>query len=94
LPFQELRAINRENTHSLITSPLTQIEYKSFPGIVERYLLVFVDVAFYRIGSIPPYSRMLYPPIVQSINLGAWSKTNVLFDYVSSKINLHFGIGA
>jgi hypothetical protein len=57
LPFQEYRATNRENTYNLVTSPLTQIELKSFLGIVGRYLLVFVDVAFYRL--IPPCSRMI-----------------------------------
>jgi hypothetical protein len=38
--------VNRENTHSLVTFPLTQIELKSFPGIMGRYFLVFVDMAF------------------------------------------------
>ena len=46
LPSQESRAVNRENTHSLVSSPLTQIELKSFSGIVERYFLVFADVTF------------------------------------------------
>jgi hypothetical protein len=50
---------NQEHTHSLVTSPLTQIEFKSFPGIVGRYLLVFADVAFYRTWSVLPCSRML-----------------------------------
>jgi hypothetical protein len=44
LPFQESRVVNRKNTHSLVTSPLTQIDFKSFPGIVGKYLLVFADV--------------------------------------------------
>jgi hypothetical protein len=44
--------VNRENTHSLVTFPLIQIELKSFLGIVGRYLLVFVDVAFYRTESV------------------------------------------
>jgi hypothetical protein len=59
LPFQEARAVNMKNTYNIITSLLTQIELKSFPSIVGRYLLVFADVAFYKTGSIPPYSRML-----------------------------------
>jgi hypothetical protein len=59
LPFQESRVVNRDNTHCLVISPLTQIELKSFPSIVGRYLLVFVDVAFYRKGSVLSYSRML-----------------------------------
>jgi hypothetical protein len=53
LPFQESRAVNKKNTHSLITSPLTQIELKSFAGIMGRYLLVLVDVSFYKTGSVP-----------------------------------------
>jgi hypothetical protein len=52
LPFQESRVVNRENAHSLITSLLIQIELKSFPGIVGRYLLVFASVAFYMTGSV------------------------------------------
>jgi hypothetical protein len=51
LPFQESRAVNRKNTHTLVFS-LTQIEFKSFPGIVKRYFLVFANVAFYKTGSI------------------------------------------
>jgi hypothetical protein len=62
LPSQESRVVNRENTHSLVTSPLTQIKLKSFPCIMRRYLLVFIDVAFYRTGLVPPCSRMLCTP--------------------------------
>jgi hypothetical protein len=54
LSFQESRVVNRENIHNLVTSPLTQIEFKSFPGIMERYFLVFADAAFYMTGSILP----------------------------------------
>jgi hypothetical protein len=32
--------------------PHTQIEIKSFPSIVGRYLLVFANVTFFRIGSV------------------------------------------
>jgi hypothetical protein len=46
--------MNRENTYNLVTSTLTKIEHKPFPCIVEKYLLVFADVAFYRIRSVPP----------------------------------------
>jgi hypothetical protein len=64
-PFQESRALNRKNTHSLVTSPsLTQIELKSFPGIVGRHLLVFIDMAFYRIGSIPPLFKNVMSCVV------------------------------
>jgi hypothetical protein len=59
LPFQESRVVNRKNTNSLITTPFTQNEVKSFLGIVGRYLLVFIDVAFYKTGSISPCSQML-----------------------------------
>jgi hypothetical protein len=48
LPFQESRIANRENTHSLVTSPLIQTKFKSFPGIVEIYLMAFANVAFYK----------------------------------------------
>jgi hypothetical protein len=53
LPFQESRAVNRENTHSLVTSPFTQIEFKSFSSIMGKDLLIFADVAFYRTRSVP-----------------------------------------
>jgi hypothetical protein len=53
LPFQESRAVNRENTYNIVISTLTQIELKSFPGIVGRYLFIFADVAFYRTRSGP-----------------------------------------
>jgi hypothetical protein len=60
LPFQESRAVNRENTHGLVTSPLIQIELKSFPGIVWKYFLVFLNVAFYSTWSVPPCTRMIW----------------------------------
>jgi hypothetical protein len=59
LPFQESRVVNRENTYNLVTSPLIQIELKSFPGIVGRYLLVSFDMAFYKTWLVPPCLRML-----------------------------------
>jgi hypothetical protein len=40
LPFQELRAVNTEDAHNLVTSPLTQIEFKSFPDKVVVAILV------------------------------------------------------
>ena len=55
LHFQESRAMNRKKTYNIVISILTQIELKSFLGIMGRYLLIFVDVAFYRTGL-----RMLY----------------------------------
>jgi hypothetical protein len=35
------------------------IEFKSFPSIVKRYPLVFIDVAFYMTCSVPPCSSIL-----------------------------------
>jgi hypothetical protein len=49
--------MNRKNTHSLVTSTHSHIEFKSFPGIMERYLLVFVNVPFYKTGSISPFQE-------------------------------------
>jgi hypothetical protein len=59
LPSQKSMIVNRENTNSLVTSPFTKIEFKSFPGIIGRYLLVFADVPFYMTRSIPSCSRIL-----------------------------------
>jgi hypothetical protein len=53
LPSQESRTVNRENAFSLVTSLHSEIELNSFLGIVVRYLLVFVDVAFYKTGPVP-----------------------------------------
>jgi hypothetical protein len=61
LSFQESRVVNRENTYNLVTSPLIQIELKSFLGFVERYLLVFVDVAIYKAKfSSPLFKNVMY----------------------------------
>jgi hypothetical protein len=45
--------VNRENAFSLVTSLHSEIELNSFLGIVVRYLLGFVDVAFYKTGPVP-----------------------------------------
>jgi hypothetical protein len=62
LPSQESRVVNRENTHSLVTSPLTQIEVKSFLGIIGRYFLVFANVTFYWTKSIQECYLVIQTP--------------------------------
>jgi hypothetical protein len=46
--------VNMKNTYNLVTSPFTEIELKSFPDIMGRYLLVFANVTFYKTRSVPP----------------------------------------
>ena len=70
--------------HALDKPSQAQIEFKCFPSITRRYLLVFDDVALYKIGSLLPCSRMLWKLKITSILV------QLIVDWFNHEANIPF----